>query len=107
MTIVANAIYEHGYLRLLEPLDLPENTKVKVDVTLLPVFPNDFGGSLEKLVMSIKRQSQPKTITAPKLGLAEVLAHPLNNQDNTDWESEWQKIEREMKLAELEDRLRD
>ncbi|MCW1970310.1 MAG: antitoxin family protein [Anaerolineae bacterium] len=107
MAIVANAIYEHGYLRLLEPLDLPENTKVKVDVTLLPVFSDDVGGSLEKLVMAIKRQSQPQTITAPKLGLDEILAHPLNNHNDIDWEREWQKIEREMKRAELEDQLRD
>lgn len=33
MAIVATAIYEHGNLRLLEPLDLPERAQVQVEIT--------------------------------------------------------------------------
>lgn len=40
MTTAIEAIYEDGFLRLLQPLALPERTHVRVSVELLPNDPD-------------------------------------------------------------------
>ncbi len=42
MQTAVDAIYEHGHLRLLQPLPLPENTQVRVAIEM-PV-----GGDIER-----------------------------------------------------------
>ncbi|GAB4498802.1 MAG: hypothetical protein OHK0052_12730 [Anaerolineales bacterium] len=41
MEIVINAVYEQGRLRLLSPLALPENTRVRVTVKTVEPPPDD------------------------------------------------------------------
>lgn len=42
MQTAVDAIYEHGHLRLLQPLPLPENTQVRVAIEM------PLGGDIER-----------------------------------------------------------